>query len=139
MIGSRSHLIRGAAIDAILDGTEKIIRKSLRSVKLRVRFEGNGALRSPFAVTDLAAPPFGPPDWPSPIASPQPAAGDRRSGSTGFSPAAGSICRSVLPNPSNRRHVRRPDEHASGHARSPRADAFNGAGARHGIVRLWSL
>lgn len=34
MIGSLSHLIRGAAIDAILNGTEKITRKSLQSVKL---------------------------------------------------------------------------------------------------------
>ena len=34
MIGSLSHLIRGAAIDAILDGTEKITRKSLQKVKL---------------------------------------------------------------------------------------------------------
>lgn len=34
MIGSLSHLIRGAAIDAILDGTEKIPRKSLQKVKL---------------------------------------------------------------------------------------------------------
>jgi len=34
MIGSLSHLIRGAAIDAILDGTEKITRKSLERVKL---------------------------------------------------------------------------------------------------------
>ena len=34
MIGSLSHLIRGAAIDAILDGTEEITRKSLQSVKL---------------------------------------------------------------------------------------------------------
>ena len=34
MIGSLSHLIRGAAIDAILDGTEEITRKSLTGVKL---------------------------------------------------------------------------------------------------------
>ncbi|MFG3532266.1 TniB family NTP-binding protein [Streptomyces sp. NPDC047917] len=34
MIGSLSHLIRGAAIDAILDGTEKITRASLQKVKL---------------------------------------------------------------------------------------------------------
>jgi hypothetical protein len=34
MIGSLSHLIRGAAIDAILDGTEKITRKSLQAVTL---------------------------------------------------------------------------------------------------------
>lgn len=34
MIGSLSHLIRGAAIDAILDGTEKITRTSLQKVKL---------------------------------------------------------------------------------------------------------
>ena len=34
MIGSLSHLIRGAAIDAILDGTEKITRQSLERVKL---------------------------------------------------------------------------------------------------------
>jgi hypothetical protein len=34
MIGSLSHLIRGAALDAILDGTEKITRKSLQNVKL---------------------------------------------------------------------------------------------------------
>lgn len=34
MIGSLSHLIRGAAIDAILDGTEKITRKTLEGVKL---------------------------------------------------------------------------------------------------------
>ncbi|MER5775441.1 hypothetical protein ABT144_14305 [Streptomyces sp. NPDC002039] len=34
MIGCLSHLIRGAAIDAILDSTEKITRKSLQNVKL---------------------------------------------------------------------------------------------------------
>ncbi|MFL9655105.1 TniB family NTP-binding protein [Streptomyces sp. PB17] len=34
MIGSLSHLIRGAAIDAILDGTETITRQSLERVKL---------------------------------------------------------------------------------------------------------
>ncbi|MET9881468.1 ATP-binding protein [Actinacidiphila glaucinigra] len=34
MIGSLSHLIRGAAVDAILDGTEKITRESLERVKL---------------------------------------------------------------------------------------------------------
>jgi hypothetical protein len=34
MIGSLSHLVRGAAIDAIVDGTEKITRKSLESVDL---------------------------------------------------------------------------------------------------------
>lgn len=34
MIGSLSHLIRGAAIDAILDGTEKITRKLLDSITL---------------------------------------------------------------------------------------------------------
>jgi hypothetical protein len=34
MIGSLSHLIRGAAIDAILDSTEKITRRSLDSVGL---------------------------------------------------------------------------------------------------------
>ncbi|MFE7234101.1 TniB family NTP-binding protein [Streptomyces sp. NPDC057596] len=34
MIGSLSHLMRGAAIEAILDGSEKITRKSLQSVKL---------------------------------------------------------------------------------------------------------
>ncbi|MCX4231334.1 ATP-binding protein [Streptomyces sp. NPDC020707] len=34
MIGSLSHLIRGAAIDAILDGTEQITRKSLERVRL---------------------------------------------------------------------------------------------------------
>jgi hypothetical protein len=28
MIGSLSHLIRGAAVEAILDGTEKITRKT---------------------------------------------------------------------------------------------------------------
>ncbi|OPC76774.1 ATP/GTP-binding protein [Embleya scabrispora] len=34
MIGSLSHLIRGAAIDAILDGSETITRNSLKSVQL---------------------------------------------------------------------------------------------------------
>lgn len=34
MIGSLSHLIRGAAIDAILEGTEKITRQSLDQVDL---------------------------------------------------------------------------------------------------------
>jgi Bacterial TniB protein len=34
MIGSLSHLIRGAAIDAILEGTEKITRQSLDRVEL---------------------------------------------------------------------------------------------------------
>ena len=34
MIGSLSHLIRGAAIEAILDGSEKITRKLLDAVHL---------------------------------------------------------------------------------------------------------
>jgi hypothetical protein len=34
MIGSLSHLIRGAAVDAILDGTEKITRERLDRVGL---------------------------------------------------------------------------------------------------------
>ncbi|WP_328459550.1 hypothetical protein OHA21_27395 [Actinoplanes sp. NBC_00393] len=34
MIGSLSHLIRGAALDAILTGTEKINRKLLDAVDL---------------------------------------------------------------------------------------------------------
>jgi hypothetical protein len=34
MIGSLSHLIRGAAVDAILDGTEKITRETLDRVGL---------------------------------------------------------------------------------------------------------
>jgi hypothetical protein len=34
MIGSLSHLIRGAAIEAILDGSEKITRKLLDAVDL---------------------------------------------------------------------------------------------------------
>ena len=34
MIGSLSHLIRGAAMEAILDGTEKITRKTLAGIQL---------------------------------------------------------------------------------------------------------
>lgn len=34
MIGSLSHLIRGAAIDAICDGTEKITKAHLEAVRL---------------------------------------------------------------------------------------------------------
>jgi hypothetical protein len=34
MIGSLSHLIRGAAIDAILDGTEKITKAHLEAIRL---------------------------------------------------------------------------------------------------------
>jgi hypothetical protein len=34
MIGSLSHLIRGAAIEAILDGTEKITKRLLETIDL---------------------------------------------------------------------------------------------------------
>jgi hypothetical protein len=34
MIGSLSHLIRGAAVEAILDGTEKITRDNLDRIGL---------------------------------------------------------------------------------------------------------
>jgi hypothetical protein len=34
MIGSLSHLVRGAAIDAILNGSENITRKSLDIIDL---------------------------------------------------------------------------------------------------------
>lgn len=34
MIGSLSHLIRGAAIEAILTGTEQITRKTLELIEL---------------------------------------------------------------------------------------------------------
>jgi hypothetical protein len=34
MIGSLSHLIRGAAIEAILDGTEQITKKLLDGIDL---------------------------------------------------------------------------------------------------------
>ncbi|HZM68052.1 MAG TPA: hypothetical protein VFC16_17320 [Nakamurella sp.] len=34
MIGSLSHLIRGAALEAIMDGTEKITRQLLDTVDL---------------------------------------------------------------------------------------------------------
>jgi hypothetical protein len=34
MIGSLSHLIRGAAVEAILDGTEKITRETLDRISL---------------------------------------------------------------------------------------------------------
>jgi len=34
MIGSLSHLVRGAAMEAILDGTEKITRKTLAGIQL---------------------------------------------------------------------------------------------------------
>jgi hypothetical protein len=34
MIGSLSHLVRGAAVDAVLDGTEKITRETLDRVGL---------------------------------------------------------------------------------------------------------
>lgn len=36
MIGALSHQIRGAAIDAILSGTEKITKKSLENIPLDV-------------------------------------------------------------------------------------------------------
>jgi hypothetical protein len=45
MIGSLSHLIRGAAIDAILDGTEQITRASLDAVALDHAADRNHATR----------------------------------------------------------------------------------------------
>lgn len=34
MIGSLSHLIRGAAIDAIIDGSERITKAHLEAIRL---------------------------------------------------------------------------------------------------------
>lgn len=46
MIGSLSHLIRSAAIEAILDGTEKITLRDPRPGRPRPR-RSNGKLRRP--------------------------------------------------------------------------------------------
>ena len=46
MIGSLSHLIRGAAIEAILDGSEQITRKLLDTIEVDHAAE-SGAARRP--------------------------------------------------------------------------------------------
>ncbi len=47
MIGSLSHLIRGAAVDAILDGTEKITRDTLERIGLDQTAESTRTRRKP--------------------------------------------------------------------------------------------
>jgi hypothetical protein len=56
MIGSLSHLIRGAAIEAILDGTEKITRNLLEAIDLdhAAQTHNNGASRRPDKPRDAA-------------------------------------------------------------------------------------
>lgn len=45
MIGSLSHLIRGAAIDAILDGAERITRAHLDAIRLDHAAESHARTR----------------------------------------------------------------------------------------------
>jgi len=45
MIGSLSHLVREAALDAILDGTEKITRSGLDAIELDACAEGHNLPR----------------------------------------------------------------------------------------------
>ena len=52
MIGSLSHLIRGAAIQAILDGTEKITRTTLDTVGIDHAAESADTGRHPWAARD---------------------------------------------------------------------------------------
>lgn len=47
MIGSLSHLIRGAAIEAILDGSEKITRRLLGGIDLDHAAEQNNTHHAP--------------------------------------------------------------------------------------------
>jgi hypothetical protein len=56
MIGSLSHLIRGAAIDAILDGTERLSRAHLDRVRLDHAAEAYAATRPNPAPAQWAAP-----------------------------------------------------------------------------------
>ena len=49
MIGSLSHLIRGAAIESILDGSEKITRKLLDTIDLDHAAQARPALPAPAA------------------------------------------------------------------------------------------
>ncbi|WP_338060782.1 hypothetical protein [Streptomyces viridochromogenes] len=42
MIGSLSHLIRAAAISAILDGSERITKAALRSIRIDHNSESDG-------------------------------------------------------------------------------------------------
>jgi hypothetical protein len=51
MIGSLLRLIRGAAIQAVLDGTEKITRASLDSIGVDIASETAGAGRRPRSST----------------------------------------------------------------------------------------
>ena len=46
MIGSLSHLIRGAAIEAILDGTEQITKRLLETIDLDHAAQHPGTARS---------------------------------------------------------------------------------------------
>ena len=52
MIGSLLRLIRGAAIQAVLDSTEKITRASLDSIGVDIASETAGAGRRPRAARD---------------------------------------------------------------------------------------
>jgi hypothetical protein len=55
MIGSLSHLIRGAAIDAIITGTEKIIQANLDAVQLDHAAEQHRANATPKIATKRSA------------------------------------------------------------------------------------
>ena len=46
MIGSLSHLVRGAAIEAILDGSEKITKRVLETIDLDHAAQHPGTARS---------------------------------------------------------------------------------------------
>ncbi|MCW2941749.1 MAG: ATP/GTP-binding protein [Actinomycetia bacterium] len=45
MIGSLSHLIREAALDALIEGTEKITRKGLDAIELDQAAEQQNTVR----------------------------------------------------------------------------------------------
>lgn len=44
MIGSLSHLIRGAAVEAILDGTERITKETLDHVRIAATEDGRSSV-----------------------------------------------------------------------------------------------
>jgi hypothetical protein len=56
MIGSLSHLIRAAAIDAIITGTEKITKTSLAAVHLDHAAEAHHATAAPAATRSRSRP-----------------------------------------------------------------------------------
>jgi hypothetical protein len=47
MIGSLLRLIRGAAIQAVLDGTEKVTRATLDSIDVDIASETSGTAKRP--------------------------------------------------------------------------------------------